>query len=157
MMADKQDVSNVSAVVSDYFDINFRNIILNAIKDIRNKSHRPDNNSICDFVCKNFAANIDQEHIYKHIKVLVNNNAIINKPTARGNSYFIKEYSTNTDTEASINKGSIQVQLDHLRIESLELELGILKVENSNKNLIIKTLLENINRLTKNKKKTVQI
>ena len=64
MMADEQDVSNVSAVVSEnYFDINFRNINLYAIKEIRNKSHRPDNNSICDFVCKNFATNIDQELI----------------------------------------------------------------------------------------------
>ena len=79
---------------------------------------------------------------------MVNNNSIINKPTARGNSYFSKECSTNTDTEASINKSSIQVQLDNLRIESLESELGILKVENSNKILIIKTLLENINRLS---------
>ena len=108
MMADKQDVSNISAAVSENcFDINFRSIVLYATKEIRNKSHRPDNNSICDFVCKNFVTNIDQELIDKHINVLVNNNPIINKPTATANSYFIKECSTNTDTEASINKGSI--------------------------------------------------
>ena len=70
---------------------NYVNDIKSAIKSIRKEGKRPDNDSISEFVLNNFATNVDQVFIESCITSLIKRNILRNKPTPKGNSYFIVE------------------------------------------------------------------
>ena len=65
--------------------------VIGAINDIRAKRKRPDSRSVLEYVNKNFATNADEIYVNNIIQVLLDQNKIRNKPTSKGNSYFIIE------------------------------------------------------------------
>ena len=70
--------------------------VIDAIIAIRAKSKRPDRISILEYINKNFATNADEIYVNNIIQVLLDQNKIRNKPTSKGNSYFIIETSNMT-------------------------------------------------------------
>ena len=75
-------------------DVNIDNVfskyVLKAFQGIRNSKLRPDNHIISDHVTKNFATNADASLIDTTIQTLLNNNLIENRPTNKGDFFFIK-------------------------------------------------------------------
>ena len=180
---------------------NYVNDIKTAIKSIRKKGRRPDKDSISEFILNNFATNVDQVFIESCIRSLIEGNILRNKPTSRGNSYFIVEEKPTEEEkqgreedftdEFDIDKVAInfetplvkdisregnmdetllaaeflalknftmdQIQTLKMKVDGIEAvnkchqsrleeEIRFLRDENASKNLIIKLLLENLNR-----------
>ena len=71
----------------------FSKYVLKVIQNMRNSKLRPDNHTIFEYVTKNFATNTDASLIDKTIQTLLNNNVIENRPTNKGDSFFIKQTS----------------------------------------------------------------
>lgn len=76
----------------------FIDYVLTAIKSIRKNKLRPDNYTIFDYVIKNCATNVDPSIIDQVIQNLLDQDLIENRPTAKGDSYFIKSNNNDTDT-----------------------------------------------------------
>ena len=81
---------NIDSVFSEY--------VLKAIQEIAiarnsNSKLRPDNHTIFDYVTKNYATNVDASLIDTTIQILLSNNLIKNRPTNKGDSFFIKHTS----------------------------------------------------------------
>ena len=76
----------------------FIDYVLTAIKSIRKNKLRPDNYTIFDYVIKNCATDVDPSIIDQVIQNLLNQDLIENRPTAKGDSYFIKSNNNDTDT-----------------------------------------------------------
>ena len=70
---------NIDSVFSEY--------LLKAIQGIKNSKLRPDNHTIFDYATKDFATNANT--LNKTIQILLNNNLIENRPTNKGDSFFI--------------------------------------------------------------------
>ena len=75
-------------VDSDSNDI-YSSYITKEITDIRSNSKRPNEKAITDYVIKDFATNIDESLIESIIKKLLDQNVLENKPSCKGNSFFI--------------------------------------------------------------------
>ena len=73
---------NIESVFSEY--------VLKAIQGIRNSKLRPNNHTTFDYITKTFATNADASLIDTTIQTLLNNNLIENRPTNKGDSFFIK-------------------------------------------------------------------
>ena len=65
--------------------------VLTAIIAIRENNKRPDSKAIRDYINKNFAADVEEELIESIIIELLDHNIIENRPTPKGNSYFIRK------------------------------------------------------------------
>ena len=76
-------------------DSAFSEYVLKAIEGVRNIKLRLDNHKNFHSVTKNFATNADASLIDRNIQTLLNNNLIENKPTNKGDSFFIKHTSRN--------------------------------------------------------------
>ena len=77
---------NIDSVFSEY--------VSKAIQGIRNGKLRSDNHIIFDYVTKNFATNADASLIDTTSQNLLNNNLFENRPTNKGDSFFIKYTSS---------------------------------------------------------------
>ena len=77
---------NIDSVFSEH--------VSKAIQGIRKSKLRPDNHTILEYVTKHFATNADASLIDTTIQILLNNNLIENRPTNKGNSFFIKHTSS---------------------------------------------------------------
>ena len=71
----------------------FIDYVLTAIKSIRKNKL-----TIFDYVIKNYTTNVDPSIIDQVIQNLLDQDLIENRPTAKGNSYFIKSNNNDTDT-----------------------------------------------------------
>ena len=84
--------------------------ILRAIIAIRENNKRPDSKAIKDYLNKNFAADVEEELIESIIRKLLDHNIFQNKPTPKGNSYFIRRNNnapigvTSTNRTLQINE-----------------------------------------------------
>ena len=67
----------------------YNSYITKAITNIRDNSKCPDEKVITDYLIKNFATNIDETFIESSIKKLLDQNILENKPSCKGNSFFI--------------------------------------------------------------------
>ena len=76
----------------------FIDYVLTAIKSIRKNKLRPDNYTIFDYAIKDCATNVDRSIIDHVIQNLLDQDLIENRPTAKGDSYFIKSNNNDTDT-----------------------------------------------------------
>ena len=79
----------------------FSNYKIDAIKSLRLKNKRPNNESIFDHISKTSATNIDQDFVDIVLTTMLDKNLIYNKPTVRGSSYYIRgdnEISVDIDT-----------------------------------------------------------
>ena len=76
----------------------FIDYVLTAIKSIRKNKLRPDNYTIFDYVIKNCATNVDPSITDQVIQNLLDQDLIENRPTAKGDSYFITSNNNDTDT-----------------------------------------------------------
>ena len=65
--------------------------VLTAIIAVRENNKRSDSKSIRDYINKNFAADVEEELIESIIIKLLDHNIIENRPTPKGNSYFIRK------------------------------------------------------------------
>ena len=65
--------------------------VLTAIIAIRENNKRLDSKAIRDYINKNFAADVEDELIESIIIELLDHNITENKPTPKGNSYFIRK------------------------------------------------------------------
>ena len=65
--------------------------VLTAIIAITENNKRPDSKAIRDYINKNFAADVEEELIESIIIELLDHNIIENRPTPKGNSYFIRK------------------------------------------------------------------
>ena len=74
------------------------NCITKAITDIWNNSKHPYEKAITDYVIKNFSLNIDESFIENIIKKLLDQNVLENKPSCKGNSFFIGAKENLEDT-----------------------------------------------------------
>ena len=70
--------------------------VIDAIHAIRAKSKRPDSTPILEYINKHFATNTDEMYVNNITQVLLDQNKIRNKPTSKGNSYFIIEANNMT-------------------------------------------------------------
>ena len=68
----------------------FSNYIIDAIKSLRLKNKRPNNELIFDHISKKSATNIDQDFVDIVLTTMLDKNLIYNKPTVRGSSYYIR-------------------------------------------------------------------
>ena len=73
---------------SDSNDI-YKSYIIKAITDIRSNNKRSDEKAIADYVIKNVPTNIDESLIESIIQKLADQNVLENKPSCKGNSFFI--------------------------------------------------------------------
>ena len=90
------DVSSVDISEDNQnVSLEFHGEIKAAITEIRSK--RPDEVSVTEYVLKHFATNVDGNFIKCCIKNLLHKNILKNKPTPKGNSYFIVEEKFLTD------------------------------------------------------------
>ena len=89
--------------------IDLDNLILNAIKSIRNSKKRPDFSSIYDYLSKSLSnSDITKELISSRINYLTENNKLRNKQTNGKDSYFIIN-ETAFPNEESQNKSIISI------------------------------------------------
>ena len=65
--------------------------VLTAIIAIRENDKRPASKAIRDYINKNFASDVEEELIESIIIELLDHNIIENRPTPKGNSYFIRK------------------------------------------------------------------
>ena len=101
---------NIDSVFSEH--------VLKAIQSIRKSKLRPDNDTILDYVTKHFETNGGASLIDTTIQILLKNNLIENRPTNKGNSFFIsntyidihevscKEKTNNSETLAQATQTS---------------------------------------------------
>ena len=76
-------LTNIDSVFCEY--------VLKATQGIRNSKLRPNNHTIFDYVTKNFA---DASLIDATIQILLKSNLIENRPTNKGDPFFIKHTSS---------------------------------------------------------------
>ena len=92
------DVSSVDISEDNQnVSLEFHGEIKAAITEIRSRGKRPDEVSVTEYVLKHFATNVDGNFIKCCIKNLLHKNILKNKPTPKGNSYFIVEEKFLTD------------------------------------------------------------
>ena len=89
--------------------------VLTAIIAIRENNKCPDSKAIRDYINKNFAANVEEELIESIIIELLDHNIIENKPTAKGNSYFIRK-KKNTPIDVISANRTLQINEYELAI-----------------------------------------
>ena len=77
---------NIGSVFSEH--------VSKAIQGIRKSKLRPANHTILEYVTKHFATNADASLIDATIQILLNHNLIENRPTNKGNSFFINHTSS---------------------------------------------------------------
>ena len=82
----------------------YKDAIINSIKASRLNNKRPDAASITEYICKSFATNADEDYIITLIESLIDDNILENRPSAKGNSYFIIESSTMESVEDPCNR-----------------------------------------------------
>lgn len=115
----------------------FRLNIENAIKNIRQKGKRPDKKAIYEFVLNNYAnaINVDQNYIEKCITALENSGFITNKPTQRGDSYFINEKALD---RAKLNEKDTDKNIEGTESTSFAKTAELTKIKNFFKDEIYK-------------------
>ena len=69
----------------------FKLQILEAISTIRKNRKRPDGKTIQEDVNLSSVGNINESFVLDNLRVLVDQNIILNKPTSSGDSYYIVE------------------------------------------------------------------
>ena len=69
----------------------FKLQILEAISTIRKNRNRPDGKTIQEYINHSSAGNINESFVLDNLRVLVDQNIILNKPTSSGDSYYIVE------------------------------------------------------------------
>ena len=84
-------------------------IIINAIKEIRNNNKRLDNQTISDHLTKTAATNMDHSQTDELISSILKNGLIYDKPSKKGTSYFIME-ATNNDQEKAIDNTNVDIE-----------------------------------------------
>ena len=84
-------------------------IIINAIKEIRNNNKRLDNQTIFDHLTKTAATNMDHSQTDELISSILKNGLIYDKPSKKGTSYFIME-ATNNDQEKAIDNTDVDIE-----------------------------------------------
>ena len=88
-------VSNINDITTETIDEetaneDLDNLILNAIKSIRNIKKRPDCSVIYDYLIKLLPnSEINEKNISNRLEYLTNNNTLKNKPNNGKGSYFI--------------------------------------------------------------------
>ena len=79
-------------------NVNIENVfsehVLKAIQSIINSRQRLDNHTIFGYVTKNFETNADASLIDVNISILLINNLIENRPVNKGDTFFIKQTSS---------------------------------------------------------------
>ena len=95
-------VSNINDITMETIGVaianeDLDNLILNAIKSVRNIKKRPDCSVIYDYLCKSLpSSEINKIYISNRLEYLTNNNALKNKPNSgKDSSFLINEADQN--------------------------------------------------------------
>ena len=78
--------------------------ILKAVITIKENGKRPDIPVITDYIKKNFATGLEEELIESILMELPDHNITENRPTPKGNSYFIRKKNNTPIDVISANK-----------------------------------------------------
>ena len=69
----------------------FKLQIFKAISTLRERRKRPDGKAIQEYMNNNGAGNINESFVLDNLRILVDQNILLNKPTSFGDSYYIVE------------------------------------------------------------------
>ena len=78
--------------------------VLTAIIAIRENNKRPDIKAMKVYINKNFATDVEEELIESIVMELLYHNIIENRPTPKGNFYFIRKKNNTPIDVISVNK-----------------------------------------------------
>ena len=112
--------------------------VLTAIIAIRENNKRPDSKAIRDYINKNFAADVEEELIESIIIELLDHNIIENRPTPKGNSYFIRKKNNSPIDAISANK-TLQINECEL-VSDTDQQFNDITLESQNAPVIRSTL-----------------